>query len=96
MGGEEGILYAELDLEDVVQAKLVHDYAGHYNRPDIFTLRVNSGVPTLFQLAEAPLGPAPPAAEAVGLAAALPGKSLSPPGGEGTGEGARTQRAREE
>ncbi len=62
MGGEEGILYADLDLEDVVQAKLVHDYAGHYNRPDIFTLNVSSDVPTLFRRAEAPAPPPAPAA----------------------------------
>jgi aliphatic nitrilase len=61
MGGEEGILYADLDLEDVVQAKLVHDYAGHYNRPDVFTLTVRSGVPTLFLRAEAAPPPAAPA-----------------------------------
>ena len=54
MGGEEGILYADIDLEDVVQAKLVHDYAGHYNRPDVFTLTVRPDVPTIFQRAEAP------------------------------------------
>lgn len=59
MGGEEGILYADIDLEDVVQAKLVHDYVGHYNRPDIFTLTVRSGVPTLFQRSEAPPTAAP-------------------------------------
>jgi aliphatic nitrilase len=63
MGGEEGILYTDIDLEDVVQAKLVHDYAGHYNRPDIFTLTVRAGVPTLFQRAEALPTPAPAAAE---------------------------------
>ncbi|MBI4607736.1 MAG: carbon-nitrogen hydrolase family protein [Candidatus Rokubacteria bacterium] len=63
MGGEEGILYADIDLEDVVQAKLVHDYAGHYNRPDIFTLTVRSAVPTLFQRLDAPPGAPAPAEE---------------------------------
>ena len=60
MGGEEGILYADIDLEEVVQAKLVHDYAGHYNRPDVFTLTVRSDVPTIFQRPE----PTPPPADA--------------------------------
>lgn len=63
MGAEEGILYADIDLEDVVQAKLVHDYAGHYNRPDIFTLTVKSAVPSLFERMEARLAPAPAVAE---------------------------------
>jgi aliphatic nitrilase len=44
-GAEEGLLIAELDLEDCVRAKLVHDYSGHYNRPDVFTLTVNRSVP---------------------------------------------------
>jgi hypothetical protein len=36
-------LYAELDLEEVVRGKYEFDVAGHYNRPDIFTFRVNAG-----------------------------------------------------
>lgn len=52
LGGEEGIVYADIDLEDVVQAKLSHDYAGHYNRPDVFTLTVKTGVPRLLQRRE--------------------------------------------
>ena len=43
MGAEEGILYAECDLELGVLAKLRHDFAGHYNRPDIFQLQINRG-----------------------------------------------------
>ena len=39
----EGILYAELDLSEITKAKLDFDVAGHYARPDIFQLRVNSG-----------------------------------------------------
>ena len=45
-GAEEGLLIADIDLGDCVQAKLVHDYSGHYNRPDIFTLTVNRAVPS--------------------------------------------------
>ncbi len=40
-GTEEGILSAEIDLQQCVVAKHIHDYAGHYNRADIFTLRIN-------------------------------------------------------
>ncbi|MBI2882174.1 MAG: hypothetical protein HYY21_11315 [Candidatus Tectomicrobia bacterium] len=62
LGGEEDILYADIDLEEMVLAKLRYDYAGHYNRPDVFTLIVRSDVPRLFQRAEA----APVPAEAEG------------------------------
>lgn len=48
MGAEEGILYADCDLELSVQTKLRHDFAGHYNRPDIFQLHVNRATPQLY------------------------------------------------
>jgi aliphatic nitrilase len=41
MAGGEGILYADADLERIVPRKIVHDYAGDYNRFDIFQLVVN-------------------------------------------------------
>lgn len=40
-GNEETILYGDLDVETAVRRKLFHDFAGHYNRPDMFQLRVN-------------------------------------------------------
>lgn len=33
---QEGILYAEVDTGSVVAAKYALDYAGHYNRPELF------------------------------------------------------------
>jgi nitrilase len=39
--GEEGILYADLDMAEVVKAKLDFDVVGHYARPDVFQLSVN-------------------------------------------------------
>lgn len=33
---EEGILYADLDFEEVVKARYDLDIAGHYSRPDLF------------------------------------------------------------
>ena len=45
MGNEEGILYAECNLEIGIQMKLRHDFAGHYNRPDIFHLQINRSAP---------------------------------------------------
>jgi aliphatic nitrilase len=48
MGAEEGILYAECDLEAGITMKLRHDFAGHYNRADIFQLHVNRSAPRLY------------------------------------------------
>lgn len=48
MGAEEGILYAECSLELGVLTKLRHDFAGHYNRPDIFQLHVNRAAPRIY------------------------------------------------
>jgi nitrilase len=39
---EEGIVYAEIDLAKCIQPKQMHDILGHYNRFDIFDLRVNT------------------------------------------------------
>jgi len=42
--GGEGIVYAEVDLNDVLIPKLIHDFTGHYNRFDIFTVNVDRRV----------------------------------------------------
>ena len=42
MRNELGILYAEIDLEQIATARRSLDVAGHYSRPDIFTLQVNT------------------------------------------------------
>ena len=69
---EEGILYADCDLELGIQMKLRHDFAGHYNRPDIFQLHINRAAPQLYRVhgvrdgvaagraASEALAPAPP------------------------------------
>jgi nitrilase len=41
MYDQEGILYAELNLDEVAQGKYDLDVVGHYNRPDIFEFNVN-------------------------------------------------------
>jgi nitrilase len=40
---KEGILYAELDMAEVVRGKFDFDVVGHYARPDVFRLEVNEG-----------------------------------------------------
>lgn len=39
--GEEGILYADLDLDEIVKGKVDFDVVGHYARPDVFQLLIN-------------------------------------------------------
>ena len=48
--GEETILTADLDLDDIGRGKFDFDVAGHYSRPDVFQLTVN----------EAPMRPVSP------------------------------------
>ena len=37
----EGILYAELDMTEIIRSKIDFDVTGHYARPDVFQLVVN-------------------------------------------------------
>jgi len=41
---QEGIVYAEIDLNRCIEPKQYHDILGHYNRFDIFNLEVNRAV----------------------------------------------------
>jgi nitrilase len=54
LGHEEEILYADMDLELGIRTKLRHDFAGHYNRPDIFHLTVSPGVTGVLSQQPAP------------------------------------------
>jgi nitrilase len=45
----EQLLFADLDLSRCLHEKTVHDLAGHYNRPDVFTLRVDRRATRLFE-----------------------------------------------
>lgn len=38
---EDGIAYADIDLSKCIQPRQMHDITGHYNRFDVFDLRVN-------------------------------------------------------
>lgn len=44
-GPGDEIIYADADFEDIVTAKLVHDFAGHYQRFDIFEFRTHGSDP---------------------------------------------------
>jgi nitrilase len=56
---EEGILYAEIDLAKCIQPKQMHDILGHYNRFDIFDLRVNTAPTRKITFTSTEPGPAP-------------------------------------
>ena len=47
MGPGEGILYADVDLNDVLTVKMHHDFAGHYNRFDVFNVTINRNAPAV-------------------------------------------------
>lgn len=38
---EENILFADIDLQDIIKAKRMFDVVGHYSRPDVFNFNVN-------------------------------------------------------
>lgn len=60
--GEEGIAYANLDLNECVEPKQFHDVVGYYQRFDVFDMRVNrkrQGPEMAFQL-RADAGQDPP------------------------------------
>lgn len=39
---EEGILYADIDLNTITEAKRMFDVVGHYSRPDVFNFSVKT------------------------------------------------------
>ncbi len=39
--GEEGLLTAEIDLDELVRARYDFDVVGHHSRPDVFSLSVD-------------------------------------------------------
>ena len=42
MRQEKGVLFAEIDSSQAITAKRTFDVAGHYSRPDVFTLSINT------------------------------------------------------
>ena len=62
-GDQEGIAYADVDLEACIRGRLLHDVAGHYNRSDVYRLLVNNTPSRLVETrlpAESPPEPAGP------------------------------------
>ena len=42
MEAENGLLYAEINLNDIIASKRMFDVVGHYARPDVFEFKVKS------------------------------------------------------
>ena len=42
MEAEEGILYADIDLQQIIKAKRMFDVVGHYSRPDVFEFNLKT------------------------------------------------------
>ncbi|MFJ4268658.1 carbon-nitrogen hydrolase family protein [Paenarthrobacter nicotinovorans] len=49
---QEGIVYADVDFTDILAAKSWRDPVGHYSRPDIFTLHINTNKNSLVEYNE--------------------------------------------
>ena len=41
MEAKEGVLYADINLQDIIKAKRMFDVVGHYLRPDVFNFKIN-------------------------------------------------------
>ncbi len=39
---EEGVLYADINLQQIIKAKRMFDVVGHYSRPDVFSFNVKN------------------------------------------------------
>ena len=49
-GDREEIIYADMDFDVGIRMKLRHDFAGHYNRSDVFRLLVNRSATRLVEM----------------------------------------------
>lgn len=53
---EEGIIYAEVDLEEIIEGKMHHDLLGHYSRFDVLSLNLNEEKLTPLKIYRGPDG----------------------------------------
>ena len=60
IGPGDEVLYADVDLTETVRSRLIHDFAGHYQRHDIFHLQVSASAPHVPQVSHPPYPAAVP------------------------------------
>ena len=78
---DEGIVYADVDLVRCIQPRQMHDIVGHYNRFDIFDLRINRRTQQPLQYADGTAAPEPipgESAAATGADEQKPDRKASP------------------
>jgi nitrilase len=56
----DGILYADVDLDDLLIPKLITDFGGHYNRFDLFSVHLNVDPPQPVKLVRTGFATEPP------------------------------------
>jgi aliphatic nitrilase len=56
--GEEGIVYADIDMADMIMPKTLHDVIGHYSRFDVLNLQYRKNRPQGIEIIDAPTSPA--------------------------------------
>lgn len=56
---EEGIIYADIDLNNILRTKAMLDLVGHYSRPDIFCLHINKSHNPFTKVTNKPEGDSP-------------------------------------
>ena len=49
-GSEEKLVTADIDISQIAYAKLSYDSAGHYARPDVFTLQINKAKQNIVEI----------------------------------------------
>lgn len=65
--GEEAVLTADIDLDDIPRARFDFDPVGHYSRSDVFNLSVNEAPQTAVEFGAPPFVPSPPPLRLVGV-----------------------------
>lgn len=49
---EEGIVYADINLENLISPRQIHDITGHYTQPEVLSLRLNKRSPNVLEETE--------------------------------------------